>query len=69
MLVLVDDETGVCASIALEQLLHTVLDGFNAMLVVLDDHHDLRSDSAGEGCVGNEHDGRSVDNDEVVLVF
>ena len=67
--VFVDDETCMCGGITLEQLLHAVLDGFDTVLVVFDDHDNLGSDTAGEGGVCHEHDWRRIDDDEVVVLF
>lgn len=55
--------------IALENLRHAVLDGFDRMFVVFDDHDHLCCDSAGEGCVGHQHDRRCIDNDQVVFAL
>ena len=49
VLILVDDETCVSRAVTLQQLIHAVLDGFNTVLVVFDDHDDLGCGTAGEG--------------------
>ena len=69
VLVLVNDEAGVSLGVPLEQVVHSVLDGIDAVLVVLDDHDKLRCESASQGCVGDEHDGRGVDDNQVVTLF
>lgn len=67
--VLVDHEACVNVVVALEQLLHAILDSVNAMAVVLNDHNDFRYNAAGESGISNKHYRRSIDDDEIVLLF
>lgn len=69
VLVLVDDEACVGSVVALQKLFHAVLNGFDAMLVVFDDHDDLGRDAASEGGVGHEHNRRCVDDNQVVVAL
>ena len=66
MLVLVDDKACMCRVVALQKLLHAVLDGIDTVLVVFDDHDDLCGNAAGESGVRYKHDRRCVDDDQVV---
>ena len=69
MFVLVDDEAGVCICISLHQLGHAILNGIDIMLVVFDNHDDLRCESASERGVCDQHDGRSIDDYQVERLF
>ena len=69
MLVLVDDDACVCVVIALEQLCHAVLDGVDTVLVVFDDHHELRGVTAGECCICDKHNWWSVNYNHVVFLL
>ena len=69
MLVLVENEGCVCIGVSFKELLHAFLNGFKRMLVVFDNHDYLRGLAACQGGVGNQHNRRCVDDNEIELFF
>ena len=69
MFVLVDDNGSMGVGIALENLAHTILDCLDRVFIVLDDHHNLGCNATSKGGVRHQHNGRGVDDNQVVLLF